>query len=58
MTISDCEIHSLAYLKWPHDKLARWLTREKGFTVTEDRIAQAFNRTKKKGFNHIYGASS
>jgi len=48
MTISDHEIHSLAYLNWPHDKLARWLTREKGFTITERRIELAFNRAQKK----------
>ncbi len=44
MTISDHEIHSLAYLKWPYDKLARWLSREKGFTITERRIELAFDR--------------
>ena len=44
MTISDHEIHSLAYLNWPYDKLARWLSREKGFTITERRIELAFDR--------------
>lgn len=48
MTISDHEIHSLAYLNWPYDKLARWLSREKGFTITEQRIELAFNRAQKK----------
>ena len=47
MSLTDCDIYSLGYLNWPHDRLARWLSREKGFTVTPERVALAFERARK-----------